>query len=87
MKKRGCKCCGYLTLTSEMHGICPVCFWQDDPACWNDPDFFGGANGDVSLRSAQRNYREFGACDAGSVDSVRGITAADEKDRGWISYI
>ncbi|GAE36830.1 hypothetical protein JCM9157_4051 [Halalkalibacter akibai JCM 9157] len=78
-KKYLCRCCNYMSLTSEIHDICPICYWQDDPACWDDPDFTGGANGDVSLRIAQKNYEEFGACEESMLDVVRAPTEKDIK--------
>jgi hypothetical protein len=60
--KRACPCCGYLTLSDLLSGsyeVCEVCFWEDDIVQFDDPDYEGGAN-TVSLRQAQRNYREFG---------------------------
>ncbi|WP_198674015.1 CPCC family cysteine-rich protein [Chitinophaga alhagiae] len=45
-----CPCCGYITL-SERGGyeICPICFWEDDPHQFSEPDYQGGRTG-VSLR-------------------------------------
>ncbi|MFF4244373.1 CPCC family cysteine-rich protein [Streptomyces sp. NPDC001822] len=59
-----CPCCGHRVL-GEMPGsyeICPVCFWEDDGVQSRWPTMAGGAN-KVSLAEAQRNYRNFGACD------------------------
>jgi|SRR5579863_3208303 len=58
-----CPCCGFATLTNPQPGsyeICPVCFWEDDPAQKSHPRFAGGAN-EVSLEQARRNYIDFGA--------------------------
>ncbi len=58
-----CPCCGFLTLPGEPPGtyeICPVCFWEDDPVQFRDPEFEGGANA-VSLEQARRNYARSGA--------------------------
>jgi hypothetical protein len=55
-----CPCCGYLTLEEPPPGtydICKVCFWEDDPVQFRDPDSAGGANA-VSLNQARRNYAE-----------------------------
>jgi hypothetical protein len=55
-----CPCCGYLTLEEPPPGtydICKVCFWEDDPVQFRDPDYAGGANA-VSLNQARRNYAE-----------------------------
>ncbi|EJS66361.1 hypothetical protein CN425_23275 [Bacillus cereus] len=55
--KYTCPCCGYKTLEEEPPGtyeICSICFWEDDPVQFKDPDLEGGAN-EVSLRQAQKN--------------------------------
>ncbi len=53
-----CPCCGYLTLEGIGWEICPACFWEDDGL--DDPETRSGAN-HMTLREAQRNFREFGA--------------------------
>jgi hypothetical protein len=67
-----CPCCGYrVGLTT--YDICPVCFWEHDPVQFDDPDYPSGANR-ISLREAQRNFVEFGACERlliGHVDRKR----------------
>jgi Cysteine-rich CPCC len=53
-----CPCCGNLTLDESPPGtfdICPVCFWEDDDAQFNDPTYAGGAN-KISLLEARSNY-------------------------------
>lgn len=63
MKYR-CPCCGFYTLKECPIGnyeICPVCFWEDDPCSYDDPDEECCSNG-VSLNQAKSNYMEFGAC-------------------------
>ena len=82
-KKYACPCCGYRTLEEEgMYLICPVCFWEDDPSQSGRPDFDGGPNR-VSLREAQKNFREFGACEKEMVKNVRKPTKKDIKDPDW----
>ncbi|MDR1013527.1 MAG: hypothetical protein LBL86_00885 [Coriobacteriales bacterium] len=42
---KACPICGFKTLrVDEIHDICPVCMWEDDPIQVDDPDFWGGAN-------------------------------------------
>ena len=68
-----CPCCGYLTLDEEPAGtfvICPVCFWEDDPIQFEDQVYEGGAN-TVSLRTAQENFRQFGASERRFLSHVR----------------
>ena len=78
-----CPCCGYLTLgASGEYEICPICFSEDDPSQAEDPDRCGGAN-DPSLREAQANFAEFGACDIASAPRVRPPTEADVRAAGW----
>ncbi|WP_394828278.1 CPCC family cysteine-rich protein [Pendulispora albinea] len=69
-----CPCCRYLTLTEPPPGtfvICPVCFWEDDDAQFDDPNAAGGANA-ISLREAQANFAEFKASERQFVEQVRG---------------
>lgn len=71
--KYKCPCCGYYTFeerAGESYDICPVCFWEDDPVQLNNPTLEGGAN-KVSLLQAQKNFKEFGACQPEAVSSVR----------------
>lgn len=58
-----CPCCNYKTLGGKPPGtydICPVCWWEDDPVQFDDPNYEGGAN-KVSLNQAKKNFVEFGA--------------------------
>jgi hypothetical protein len=85
MRKFACTCCGYKTFDEEPSGsyvICPVCFWEDDPIPLDDPDFAGGAN-KVSLRQAQRNFEEFGACDRRMISKVRPPKEEEQRDADW----
>jgi len=62
---RACHCCGFITLTTEHEGsfeICPICFWEDDLAQYEDPTYEGGAN-KPNLTQARANFAEFGACE------------------------
>lgn len=77
-----CLCCGYITLESDIHDICQICFWQDDPACWDDADANWGVNG-ISLREAQRNFIRFGACDKAMLNLVRPPGDIDKRDTNW----
>ncbi len=67
-----CPCCGNLTFENvgNTFAICPVCYWEDDGAQLNNPDYDGGANR-VSLNQAKKNYIDFGACEADMISSVR----------------
>lgn len=73
MKKYQCVCCGYYTLKSKPPGtyeICPVCFWEDDPYQFEEPDCDGGANY-VSLNQARENYKTIGASSKHYIKNVR----------------
>ena len=74
MKKYKCPCCGYYTFESKANGtcdICPVCYWEDDLVALKYPEEdVDGSNG-VSLKQAQLNYKEFGACERSCVVYVR----------------
>jgi hypothetical protein len=74
-----CHCCGYMTLNQKPPGtylICPICFWEDDA----EQDF---SSNQVSLRQAQRNFIEFGACEREWLKDVRRPTRDDQRVPGW----
>lgn len=80
-----CPCCSYKTLADEPDGtydICPVCFWEDDPVQLNDPDYRGGAN-IPSLKQAQKNFMEFGACEERLKSRVRSFHPEESRDESW----
>jgi ribonuclease HII len=61
----GCPCCGNLTLAQEPPGTfahCEVCWWEDDPVQFADPDYEGGANA-PSLHQARAFYGAIGVSD------------------------
>jgi hypothetical protein len=64
-----CPCCGYLTIQDDWD-VCPVCYWENDPLQLREPDMPGGAN-QVSLREAQSNFEQFGACEESMIPYVR----------------
>ncbi|MBO6161683.1 MAG: GNAT family N-acetyltransferase [Eubacterium sp.] len=70
--KNKCPCCGCYTLEEDYgsYEICPVCFWEEDPAAEKNPNIVFGGNS-VSLHQAQENYRKIGACDADQLQHVR----------------
>ena len=51
-----CPCCGE-GLVEEGHNydVCDVCYWEDDPVQFEDPDYSGGANR-ISLNEARQIY-------------------------------
>ena len=49
-----CPCCGQ-SLVRE-HDICEVCFWQNDPVQFLNPNYTGGAN-KMSLQEARAAYK------------------------------
>ncbi|TAG91804.1 MAG: hypothetical protein EAZ20_03055 [Bacteroidetes bacterium] len=86
--KFACPCCGHKTFTEQPNGtyiICPVCFWEDDPIQLNNPDYEGGAN-KISLKQAQKNFIEFGACDLDMKQNVRQANLEEPKDKNWKPY-
>lgn len=80
-----CPCCGFLTLSepSGNYDICPVCFWEDDPAQLAQPKFTGGAN-EVSLEQARLNYSKFGASSPSVTGHVR-LPRPDERPSPEVS--
>ncbi len=80
-----CPCCGYKTLIEPPNGsytICEVCFWEDDPIQFSNPDYKGGANR-VSLRQGQKNFIEFGACEREMLKNVRQPLKDEQHDESW----
>jgi hypothetical protein len=68
-----CPCCSFWTLERKPPGtfeICCVCFWEDCPVQFKDPDYTGGANR-PSLRQAKANFKAFGASETRFLDKVR----------------
>jgi hypothetical protein len=60
-----CPCCGNLTLFEQPPGtscLCEVCWWEDDPIQFADPDYEGGANA-PSLHQARDFYDSIGVSD------------------------
>lgn len=66
-----CDCCGNYALIEESDDICPVCGWQEDNVQRRYPDSIGGANYEISLNEAKKNYRMFGAISKKYVTEVR----------------
>ncbi|SUY47673.1 hydrolase [Clostridium putrefaciens] len=78
-----CPCCGYKTLDEQSSwDICPICYWEDDPLQFKDVDIKGGANTD-SLRQAQKNFMEFGACERSMLRHVRKPGVQDVRNEKW----
>lgn len=83
VEKFTCPCCGYKTLDEQFGwDICPICYWEDDPLQFEEVDLEGGAN-TVSLRQAQKNFIEFGACERNMLRCVRKPDIHDVKDVNW----
>ncbi len=78
--KNKCPCCGYYTLEEPKgsYEICPVCFWEEDPAAEQNPNIAYGGN-QISLREARENFIAVGACEASMVKNVR-EPLPEEKD-------
>ena len=75
-----CPCCHCRTLTERAaFELCPVCFWEDEGQDdHNVAEVLGGANGELSLLQARRNYQDFAACSRENVPHVR-RARADER--------
>lgn len=68
-----CPCCGYLTLdeaTLGSYAHCEICWWEDDPVQFADPDYEGGANA-PSLNQARANFHSIGVSDPQFKDNAR----------------
>ena len=87
-RKYFCPCCGYDTLDEEPPGtyqICKICFWEDDPIQFYDPNYKGGAN-TVSLIQAQKNFEMFGACEKKFIENVMPPTPENIRNPNWKKY-
>ena len=87
--KYTCPCCGYKSLELEptdTYEICEICFWEDDGVHFRDPDYEGGAN-NVSLRQAQKNFLQFGACEEGYFGFPNKMTNQYVKDLEWKPFL
>lgn len=85
MTKYPCPCCGYLIYDEEPGGsydICPICFWEDDPVQFSEPNYEGGANG-VSLREAQKNFEKIGAKGKRILKHARKPRKDEIRDPNW----
>lgn len=63
--RHACPCCGYRTLDEAPPGsylLCNVCWWEDDPVQFADPNYEGGANGPC-LTQAKEFFRTIGVSD------------------------
>ena len=83
-----CPCCGYNTFTEPPTGtynICKICFWEDDPIQFGDPNYEGGANR-VSLIQGQKNFEKYGACEKDMVKNVTRPTKKDIRNPSWKKY-
>lgn len=75
-----CPCCHFNTFEKGARGnheICPVCFWEDDPAQEADNDYDGGANV-ISLNQARLNFRSYGAI---KYEFVRYVRKPTDKEK------
>ena len=79
-----CPSCGYKTITDE-YDICPICGWEHDVWQLNHPDDDGGPNY-VTLRDAQKNFREIGASSPKRVRYSRPPSRNDIRDQNWESF-
>jgi hypothetical protein len=60
-----CPCCGNFTLAEKPPGslgLCEVCWWEDDPVQFADPNYEGGANA-PSLNQAREFFRTIAVSD------------------------
>lgn len=83
--KYTCPCCGYNTLDEEPPGtfdICEICYWEDDHVQFEEPEFEGGANV-PSLKQAQKNFIEFGACEKKLLEFTRKPHEEDIREAQW----
>lgn len=79
-----CPCCGYIVFLHPPghHGVCPICRWEDDLSQLRFPLMVGAAN-HVSLKTAQENFSEFGACEQRHLDQARAPDDIDRQEPTW----
>jgi hypothetical protein len=79
-----CPCCGYLvfTLPPGMHGVCPICLWEDDLSQLRFPLMPGSAN-HVSLVAAQKNFATVGAAERRNASLARAPDSDDRREAEW----
>jgi len=79
-----CPCCGYLVfrLPPGMHGVCPICRWEDDLSQLRFPLMPGSAN-HVSLVEGQRNYADFGAAERRHALLAREPVSGERRESAW----
>jgi len=65
-----------------MHGVCPICLWEDDLSQLRFPRMAGSAN-HVSLLRAQINFAECGAAERRNAPLARAPVAGERRDRHW----
>jgi hypothetical protein len=76
-----CPCCEYNTFNKDErlhYSICPICFWEDDPIQFEEPEYEGGANR-VSLNQARKNFIDFGSCERDMIKNCRKPNKKDKK--------
>ncbi len=79
-----CPCCGYKILAeSGNYDRCPICYWEDDPSQFEDPDLEGGPNA-PSLRQAQLNFILYGASDQECLSQVHPPNPWTVHDSTWL---
>ena len=80
-----CPCCGHLVYGGPPASdeICPVCFWEDDGLQLEFATTLNGGANRTTLVEAQRNYAQFGACEANCADVVRPPLADEPRDPLW----
>lgn len=71
---------------TDTYEICEIYFWEDDGVQFRDPDYEGGAN-KVSLRQAQKNFLQFGACEEGYFGFPKKMTNQYVKDLEWKPFL
>ena len=81
MSRVACPVCGYLTFWTEdgfpgSYNVCPICYWEDDPVQFKDPDYAGGANR-MSINQAKENFKKYQACEV-SLKSKCRLPTQDE---------
>lgn len=73
LAREPCPCCEHLTLGKRgWYEICPVCFWEDDPAVERDgPAVPSSPNEEMTLDEGRANFARLGASNERRTKLVR----------------
>ena len=81
-----CPCCGYNTFNPQKRlelDICPICFWEDDPLQYGNPELEFSCNL-ASLKQAQQNFDAFGASEEDMKRYCQKTNSKHRRNPDWV---